>query len=37
MSIILFYAQPVWDSVAGALDTVWLASTGWIHEVIQGA
>ncbi len=37
MSIILFYAQPVWDAVAYALDTAWLATTGFIHELFRGA
>jgi phospholipid/cholesterol/gamma-HCH transport system permease protein len=36
LSIILFYAQPVWDAVAGALDTAWLAVSGAIYSMLGG-
>jgi phospholipid/cholesterol/gamma-HCH transport system permease protein len=33
MSIILFYAQPVWDVIAQTLDTAWTAVTGLVAPV----
>ncbi len=33
MSILLFYAQPLWDTVAYAVDTAWLAVVGWVRAL----
>ncbi len=33
MSILLFYAQPLWDTVAYAVDTAWLAVVGWVRSL----
>ena len=33
MSIILYYAQPVWDTIAYGLDSVWMAASGWVREL----
>ncbi|MCC8107976.1 MAG: ABC transporter permease [Planctomycetes bacterium] len=33
MSILLFYLEPVWDTVAYAVDTAWLTLVGWVRAL----
>ncbi len=35
LSIILYYAQPFWDSFAYAADTAWMEFYSWLHKALQ--